>query len=286
VWGDDVTLSIFPGVSVHIRSRFLAFLAARLSAESAPPVSGLRKRGRPFPGVQIAWSGDLKPRDPFLLIVGIVDVSPGHVWSGPATPFSKEAYALKRYHQDAADCFSIRVERVFELTAPVPLKLVFDQRGDLRTPKLEHARFTPYGLSALLEAQGRDMSRASGETCIVRHALAAWGHGDVDIDKVPLHAIVKPVADLVLKRRWSELLLLARWHLHPPLFSDFPPGQWLQNAHPHQDSGVIPCEITSHRVAELCENLRRWKPAILAAANDADDANSESMTLDMALPTS
>ena len=100
-------------------------------------------------------------------------------------------------------------------------------------------------------------------------------------DEAKLLVVTKPVADLVMKGAWQDLLILARWRMPgAPLFESFPDPEWLQECEWISDVGFTPTEITSERVQTLMSNLRRWLPIIMAESGDAE---SERQHVEMAL---
>ena len=108
--------------------------------------------------------------------------------------------------------------------------------------------------------------------------------------------VTTPVVDLVMALRWSTLILRVAWKCQP--FQGFPGREWAAGhaaAAPAQAAGDgvqledSSAEVTCTRVDTLMDNnLRRWAPAILAAATaegggDEDAANEENMTLEMTM---
>ena len=114
--------------------------------------------------------------------------------------------------------------------------------------------------------------------------LQAWGD-DIDANSLPMLLLPWPLAFLVSKRKWSRLLLLARWHrsfrLHRqrvrygPLAA-WPPAEasvWNQLG---QDEGRADMEdvppLTADALADLGQSVRQWAPIILEGAAPPDNA--------------
>ena len=82
---------------------------------------------------------------------------------------------------------------------------------------------------------------------------------------------IRTILNCLHQGNWRCLVWLARWKIDPPIFDEYPPPAWGRAKCMKHDTTPQCIEITDVNVADLMCNLRRWKPAILAAAGDSPE---------------
>jgi hypothetical protein len=250
--------------------------------------------------VHIDWGGRITQRSTRLRVRGLLDIAPGSEWRGTLTRWDEEATTMRAYYHDPADAYFVKVRRVFELQQARPCNHLVDPSGYVRVAHMQDPICRPYGFDHAATASDRGfcVTAPAPSACLMgavdKHprllgdAVRGWGFSPDDLDKALMIVVVTPIVDLVLQLRWSTLILRAAWRCQP--FPGFPDREWA--AMHAASAGVQPvqleegsAEVTCTRVDALMDNLRRWAPAILAAATatDGEDATEEKMTLEMTM---
>eukprot|EP00959_Pyramimonas_sp_CCMP1952_P459329 9478078-Pyramimonas_sp.AAC.1 len=116
-------------------------------------------------------------------------------------------------------------------------------------------------------------------SCSASAALASFSASPIELDEIFAIMIVQPVADLIARRRWREVLCLDRWRV-PDVFPGVP------SAKLKAKSGTVVSACRSqqpldlHSVDVMISALRRWAPKILASVEDDEERCSEQLVLE------
>lgn len=235
------------------------------------------------------WSGRMDTRENHILVRGLLDVQHGTEWRGLLTRWSKEAMTMREYYQNPADGYTGLIRNAFALSSPQPLHHVQDHLGFVRVAKVKHPILRPHGFAHADRGESNgarlviDGDSVAQLPCTVSQAIGHWGFGAADLDSAMVIVMVKPLADLVLQRRWHTIFMRASWGLRP--FIGYPDHDWADANHGQfdvQPAAEVGGELTYAKVDALMENLRRWAPVILASG-EAEDAMDEQVSLEMSL---
>ena len=101
----------------------------------------------------------------------------------------------------------------------------------------------------------------------VRQILRQCGCQPAVLDAARAFAVVEPVAAMVMRGRWRDLVWQARWKPSPPIVLKHPDSDWAEGRAGQQEA-QFDTEITYNNVTSLMQNLRRWLPSIGAGAVD------------------
>ena len=212
-------------------------------------------------------------------IIGLVKLRAGLAYDGLLTPWSRESYLQHQFYECPLDAFSAVILEAFVLADALVVYERLDDRARVHAMQLmrESALYLPVGFTDALVGgkMGRLAARdGNGTSMSVRDVLARWGCGF----DLYMTTAVQPLAQLVMKKGWSELVFVARWKYALTLMQDFPPD-WMQEVlgeHEKLDAlGVFDVS----QFANLIAHLRRRTPRIMAGCTDDEEMAGERLLL-------
>ena len=177
-------------------------------------------------------------REVSVFAIGLVKVRQGQCYDGPLSAWSRECRLLHSYFFYPKDAVEVVVEDVFLLLAPLPITHRYDDRSHVFSIRGTAGIIIPCGLSQEL------VGACIGERCglqqtSVRQVLQVWEFAPARMGELRAALVVEPIAKLVMKGKWSSLLLLARWHDCCDLIS------WPQHLLDAEGQHEEPCELSS-----------------------------------------
>ncbi|CAE7589529.1 unnamed protein product [Symbiodinium sp. CCMP2592] len=225
----------------------------------------------------------------------LCDIEPGKFNSGILTPWTLEEDFQLRYLRCPVDAYSVRVKACWEVEGSgIPntaCELHFRQSlkgGDgITLVSLQHPMFMPRQCDVndlKVHSSGHPESVFTVEAVAASRGLEG-----------PCVAIAMPdtLVELMLRGRWSDIILLQRWHTSAcpaqVLFANWPPLQWKPQDVPLP---VANTELTVESLDQLAQTVISWVPLLQgqahpqAAAIEQDGERDVDLDLDADVLTS
>lgn len=235
----------------------------------------------------------------------------GHAFAGPLTQWNQQDWLLWEHYREPQDAFSLKLQRVVRVfpSLTIPSSGTRD-RGQYMRPFLCES---PVQLgSRRLFCAGHWDAPATGRGAAAQLDLAQaedFLQSPLDLDNLLSNAVCvwlpAPIVHLIAEGVWDSLVLCSSWtvatqsqlrtllpapiccpHL-PALASRSSPelsmqhGQHTAQRQSHQQQAM---PLTREAAAEVAGLLRKWAPAILAAAdNQQDDLCQTKLELERAV---
>ena len=228
-------------------------------------------------------------------LVGLadVDISSVRPWRGSLTAWSREAFALHEYYNNPVDSFIVQAKYSFKLEEARSVFHKLDKRAREVEVNGSDGIFQPSGVSfaALGDCVGTETKIHDAFAEPPRRArlcdvLGKFGLTcQQELDTVAACMLPQPVADLVMKGCWADLLWMSRWKWFQSPFSQS--AMWSQFKIPpnlqevsgqHEVLGTIePLDLSY--LEGFLNDLRRWRSAIVAACEDDEEASGQELLL-------
>ena len=218
-------------------------------------------------------------------VVGLASIAAGVEYEGPLTAWPREAYLQHEYFLRPLDAFSVSAKKVFMLAVPIPIFDKIDTRGRVSRLQAFDGICFPCGLTqSLVEGkQGCELTASGSSPCSVAEVLHRWNSSPRLLGSYAALMMVRPMAELFIRRALTEIVVLCRWpgsaSLVPP--SEFPRRSLLdlQGQHEAVADTLWPLDLDAFSC--LLDDLRRWAPHIIAScAEDEEAAAGERLRLE------
>ena len=167
-------------------------------------------------------------------LVGVAQIEPGTTYDGELTLWGNECDYLHEYFKCAEDAYSARVVRFMRLDQPLEMfrREVAPRSSRLRARHVDTCTFLTgeSGIFKPIDFTSDSVGALSGSrddrrSCTVADFFSEHGHADSSIETACALTLVRPIAELIVKGHWSDVMLLGRWR--HTLFERFPPAVWL-----------------------------------------------------------
>ena len=202
-----------------------------------------------------------------MTLVALARISQGELWS-PMMFMSSPVKEQWLYFLRPEDAFTVQVDDIWPLCDKIETwtrnrigrnKNIYGDPGKIRMDGND------------IFINGDDVSEIElfydGRRRYLGNVLGDFG---MSVELTTL-AIVEPLAHLLLAKKISHIVLLARWQLARSLWKDWPPTAWVTT---HKACYYSPNEqLSVAKMAALANDLRAWAPCIL----DEDDSNALSL---------
>ena len=169
---------------------------------------------------------------------------------------------LHEYYRRPLDAWSMTVTCAFVLRDEYQVLEKFDCRGRASRVQCMDGVFQPCGLTAaaMRNRIGNFVGDEAALPANVLEALTAMEHPGLPayIDSLLAVIVVEPVAKLIMKNAWSDVIMLARW----PLSAALSAGMCLERAlackghFESTDQSLFPLSLDMY--TSLIEHLRGW----------------------------
>ena len=228
------------------------------------PVDGWLARLRKAHGSDGSGDSIMTAADGKFLVVALLQMT-GVAVHSLLYPHTKYTRLMWEYYKRPCDGYVVQLDQVFPCSNPVPVHVARRFARDGHAQLLGGVVRIQVGGNGIfwpaedLTTEGRLVTNLHGGTAPVEAVLNDLGVEDGN--GLPALLCPWPVADLVCKRLWPQLLLLARW---PCLWTTWPEEEWCVDWSGKHEDVDSTRQLSADRLQSLANDLRRWSTRIIS----------------------